>query len=344
MCERTQEFLNLIDRQLKSENSSPEKATKRKSEPTKAKSEFQDLSLEITKGTHRINGMLMKLSKLVKRQGLFDDPTSEINNLVVLIKQGLDSLNTTCESAQQYVDTRKRQLGDKNQSINHYSKVVSQLKADLMSSTKDFKSVLETRSIKMKDQQQKKVQLTGVGTLSPLRQFAASAAQQAQAQAQTTQTQNRNTAPDTDVALRRSGSAGFPQSPYTQLPTDDLNSSQKSTGMGSFPVQPQYQNQLLLAPPATQTYFESREQAVTEVEKTIGELGQLFKRLGTLISEQQELVERIDEDVENAVSNADRAQAALLKTYEKVSSNKGLYMKLMAIITLFIIFFVLFLL
>ena len=43
----------------------------------------------------------------------------------------------------------------------------------------------------------------------------------------------------------------------------------------------------MFAPLATNQYFESREVAVTEVEKTIGELGSLFKRLATMISEQQ---------------------------------------------------------
>ena len=33
------------------------------------------------------------------------------------------------------------------------------------------------------------------------------------------------------------------------------------------------QQQLLLAPPTASMYYESREKAVTEVEKTIGELG-----------------------------------------------------------------------
>ena len=44
-----------------------------------------------------------------------------------------------------------------------------------------------------------------------------------------------------------------------------------------------------------------------------------------------------------AVSHADRAHSLLLQTYEKVSSNKALYTKIFAILALFILFFVLFL-
>ena len=57
----------------------------------------------------------------------------------------------------------------------------------------------------------------------------------------------------------------------------------------------------------------------------------------------QELVERIDDDVEQAVSHADRAHSILLQTYEKVSSNKALYTKIFFILALFILFFTLFL-
>jgi len=56
------------------------------------------------------------------------------------------------------------------------------------------------------------------------------------------------------------------------------------------------------------------------------------------------MVERIDEDVENSISNADKAHAMLLKTYEKASSNRGLYMKIFGILAVFILFFILFLL
>jgi syntaxin 5 len=74
-------------------------------------------------------------------------------------------------------------------------------------------------------------------------------------------------------------------------------------------MQSHQHQQLLLAPIAETQYYDQREKAVSEVEKTIGELGTLFKRLATMISEQQEMVERIDEDVENSISNADRAHA-----------------------------------
>ncbi|RYY82892.1 hypothetical protein EON63_12380, partial [archaeon] len=81
-----------------------------------------------------------------------------------------------------------------------------------------------------------------------------------------------------------------------------------------------------------------------EVQRTIGELGTLFKRLSSMLAEQQEMVERIDEDVESAVQNASAGKEALMRVYEGVKSNRGLYMKLGAILRIFILFFVLFVL
>jgi syntaxin 5 len=62
-----------------------------------------------------------------------------------------------------------------------------------------------------------------------------------------------------------------------------------------------------------------------------------------MISEQQELVERIDEDIESTVMTTDLAHQTLIKTYDSVSNNKTFAMKIIGILLFFIIFFVLFL-
>ena len=62
-----------------------------------------------------------------------------------------------------------------------------------------------------------------------------------------------------------------------------------------------------------------------------------------MISEQQELVERIDDDIESSVNNAERAKSILMKAYDQAVSNRGLTTKLAAILGGFILFFILFL-
>jgi syntaxin 5 len=323
---------------------------KKKPEIPASRNAFNEAASDIAKGVHKASQQLSKLAKLVKSQGLFDDATEEINNLICRIKEDLDQLNNKCDSAQQYVDGKKRSLGDKNQLASHNSNVVGQLKSELMHTTKDFKTVLELRSSKMKDQQQRKVAIAGNGILSPMRQFNANTKiKSSSASAASSQQYNSSSYSMTQGSPYASSSAAAMSSIYQQkshagdeedMPDPYSPSSSSSSSSVSIELE---QQQLLLAPPATLQYYESREQAVNEVEKTIGELGQLFKRLATMISQQQELVERIDEDIESSVSSAERAHNILLKTYEKVASNRGLYMKIFAVFAIFILFFLLFL-
>lgn len=301
MCDRTVEFRKLTE--LFHRNSSSSLVTKKLDVPT-SRSTFNEATSDVAKGIHKTSQVLAKLTKLVRNQGLFDDPTEEIDDLIHKIKQDILELNTKCDSAQLYVDSKKRSLGEKNQIASHSLNVVSQLKTELMLTTKGFQSVLELRSSKMKDQQQRKVELTGSSYLSPTKRGVIG---------------NKSLTTHKPMAV---------SSPYAH---DHSN------------VNNQYSDQQLLLPAANTQYYETREKAATEVEKTIQELGQLFQRLATMISQQQELIERIDDDVENAVSNADRAKSLLLQAYEKASSNGGLYMKIFGILAIFILFFVLFL-
>lgn len=354
MCDRTQDFFKCvqsaggqIDRLGKA--GSRKVLDSSSSSSTKGKNQiFNEAASEIARGVHKTSAMLTKLTNLVRKQGLFDDPTEEINNLIFRIKQDLDELNTKCDGAQSFIDSKKSFFSDSNasHSSQHNSKVVGHLKADLMNTTKDFKSVLEMRSFKMKDQQQRKVELTGKGLLSPTNAFenanpyktiAASSSSSSSAAAGSGQDADPSSTASNALTKRHAKKA-LP-SPYAN--NDDISSNHRYTGNHMEDNQ-QEQQQLLLEPIGNSQYYEAREQAVTEVEKTIGELGTLFKRLATMISEQQELVERIDEDVENAMENTENAKNTLLKVYENVSSNRGMYMKLGAIFAAFILFFVLF--
>jgi hypothetical protein len=58
--------------------------------------------------------------------------------------------------------------GTAKQADTYNVKVVDSLKSNLMTATKDFKTVLEVRSNKMKDQQERKKELTGLKSHSIL--------------------------------------------------------------------------------------------------------------------------------------------------------------------------------
>jgi syntaxin 5 len=335
--DRTREFL-----QCARDKSGDKSSALNTNKKVKTRSAFQDAAGEIALGIHHASQTLAKLSKLVQRQGLFDDPTEEINSLIYRIKEELGDLNSKCDSAQQYVDTQKNSrsnIDEKSGEGAHQGKVVNQLKTGLASATKDFKSVLEMRSSKIKDQQTRKEALTGGrGLLSP---------------SSSSSLQRRKAGGDGDGASG-SGSSNAGGEKYHLPyggPINNNDNNNYGDGNGDDDdvysetynpaLQSVQEQQFLLAPPAQ--YFEARERAVGEVESTIAELGNLFKRLTTMIQEQGELVERIDEDIENAVTTVDSASDVLQKAYDAASGNATLYTKLGAILLFFIIFFTVFL-
>lgn len=358
--DRTKEFEKLVQ----GKGSGTKQATR--APAVKSASAFNEAASEIARGVHKTSQVLAKLTKLVQSQGLFDDPTEEINGLIFRIKQELAELNTKCDSAQQYVDSQKRGYvakGDKGQDAHHMN-VVGHLKTGLAHATKDFKTILEVRSNKIKDQQTRKKELTGGGMLSPMKANANLGAQNKARAQQMAASNPFQMADNTPYGLnnRKPGPLGAVGSgvnnpiassagpPKVDMYAMDYNSASVTGGganggrdqeQGDMSAVQIEEQQLLLAPPTQ--YYEDRVKAADEIESTIGELGQLFRRLTTMINEQQDMVERIDEDIENATSSVDQAHGALQKAYDAAASNRGLYMKIGGILALFFLFFTVFL-
>ncbi len=103
MCDRTNEFLSIV------QSLSQKIVTKEKRIPDlpKSRSAFHEAASDIAKDIQRTSKSLSMLTKLIRRQGLFDDPSEEINTLVVRIKEDLSEINTKCDTAQQYIDSQK---------------------------------------------------------------------------------------------------------------------------------------------------------------------------------------------------------------------------------------------
>lgn len=95
---------------------------------------------------------------------------------------------------------------------------------------------------------------------------------------------------------------------------------------------------------AFQTQFHSsRAESVQNVQKTIGELAQMFKKMAGLVAAQGEMIQRIDEQTDDTRHNVEAGQEHLLKYFKYISSNRTLIMKVLAILIFFVIFFVVFL-
>ncbi|MPC27817.1 Syntaxin-5 [Portunus trituberculatus] len=90
------------------------------------------------------------------------------------------------------------------------------------------------------------------------------------------------------------------------------------------------------------TYLQSRADTMRTIESTIVELGQMFTQLATMVKEQEELVHRIDANVDEAEMNVEAAHHEILKYFKAISSNRMLMIKVFGIMIVFFVIFVVF--
>ena len=100
-------------------------------------------------------------------------------------------------------------------------------------------------------------------------------------------------------------------------------------------------------------YLHERAQAVQDIEAHMTELGSIFERLSTMITEQGEMIDRLDDNLDAAEVNVNMGYQELVKYGQNVYemdkdlmssfSNRSLIMKLFGVLIFFIIFFLIFL-
>ena len=92
----------------------------------------------------------------------------------------------------------------------------------------------------------------------------------------------------------------------------------------------------------TDTYLQSRADTMQSIEKTIVELGGIFSQLAHMIKEQEEIMVRIDSNVEDTAMNVEAGHGEILKYFQSVTSNRWLMIKIFGVLIFFFIFFVIF--
>jgi len=89
-------------------------------------------------------------------------------------------------------------------------------------------------------------------------------------------------------------------------------------------------------------YTSSRATAVENIERTIVELGGIFQQLATLVAEQGDMIQRIDENIDNSANYVERGHGQLLKVLYNVSSSRMLIVKLFLVLIVFAVIFIVF--
>ncbi|KAI5463985.1 t-SNARE [Mariannaea sp. PMI_226] len=121
------------------------------------------------------------------------------------------------------------------------------------------------------------------------------------------------------------------------------NRNSPAPGADTLSLNPVGDQQLLLMEEAQpqNSYIQQRGEAIEAIEKTISELGSIFGQLATMVSEQSEMIQRIDANTEDVVDNVEGAQRELLKYWSRVSSNRWLIAKMFGVLMIFFLLWVL---
>ncbi|KAK4177542.1 D-galacturonate reductase [Triangularia setosa] len=258
------------------------------------RSEFARSAAEIGRGISATMGKLQKLAQLAKKRSLFDDNPVEVNELTFIIKQDLSRLNEDIRNLQ----VLSRRLHPKpDQEGENNKNILLLLQGKLGDVSANFKDVLEIRT--------KNIQASRSRTEA----FVSNVGQHAQ------------------LSLQQSASPlyGTPNR-GTPSPGNDLISLN--------PVVDQQMQLQMMEEGGQNNYIQQRGQAIEAIESTINELGSIFGQLAGMVSEQSEMIQRIDANTEDVVDNVEGAQKELLKYWSRVSSNRWLLAKMFGVLHL----------
>ena len=81
----------------------------------------------------------------------------------------------------------------------------------------------------------------------------------------------------------------------------------------------------------------NRTTALTSIESTINELGTIYQQLAHMVSQQGEVVQRIDMNIEDMSVNVQRGQGQLARYLRRVSHGRFLIAKMFAVLIFFLI-------
>ena len=312
------------------------------SRATQSQREFAQRASRVGMSIHATSQKLARLAQLAKRTSMFDDPSQQIAELTAVIKQDITAMQAEIDSLQAVVAPG----AGNRQSSEHSTSVVANLKGRLMDTTKEFKDVLTKRTDSLKVHESRQANMfaapTGPAGMRARRTGAGGTGSPAAAAG--------GGGGGMAGSFGESGGIGGASSPKLFSHAARVAQYQQQQGQAVLDVatlehqdqQQQQQQQQQLMVRRDDMYMSSRAEALQNVESTISELGGMFQQLATMVQQQQEVAIRIDQDVEETMTNVDGAQAQLLKYLDRISGNRWLVLKIFMVLMAFMTVFVLF--
>lgn len=266
--------------------------------------QFNQLAKRVGRDLSQTCAKMEKLTELAKKRSLFDDRMVEVEELSQIVKQDITGLNKQIALLQEH--SKNRGAGSKaDQGRGHSQLVVVGLQSRLASVSKDFQSVLELRTENLKQQKSRRERFS-----------------------------HSQPVPSSLPPSLSAGNMGS-----VLLQEDTATSSSVALDMDHL-ERNRAQQQMLME---HDTYVQARSSTMENIESSISELGQIFRQLASLVSEQGEMITRIDSNVEETSINVEAAHTELVKYFHTISQNRWLMIKVFGVLIVFFIVFVLFL-
>ena len=343
---------------------------------------FHQTASGISKDIASTSALLSELTNQVRHQSVFDDSenTARVNNLVVRIKTSIENLNSRLDQAAFSIAQQKRRLGKNSQAGQEAFNVVEGLKTEFMEAASGFKDILQQRTDTMKESDLMQKQVYGNSahdedddnpipnlSLAPPPVFDSGP-------------NSMNSFPTLDLisGMMPAGEATGSTPSYLPRPhgiastgggSDFYNngirnrrgSSQEGQYSGAYssfgvdndnemaPLTPFDIEQMEAANGLQsmqlipdQDYLQQRADAMSTVETNIVELGTIFNKLAVMVKEHGEMVQRVEDNVDDANTNINLSLNVLTDTLTSLRTNRRLALRVFSALVVFILMFIIF--
>jgi len=234
--------------------------------PPQGKSSFSLQSGEIRKYLNATTSKLERLAKLASSKSVFDDPTSEIEELSFVVKGDIKQLQSRVSQLQGLLNQKK---GGNAQMDKHSEAVVGAMQAQLMRATNGFKDVLMSRAENMKNQQDRRGQFGG--KMGSFGQSLGAAAGSPSKQGPTVSSMFATPQQSSEMRARKPLLGGGGGSSLSHLDVEDAEEPLSDEDECVINVPSMAQMQMV----PQNSYGEARAEAVENIQKTMVELGEV---------------------------------------------------------------------
>lgn len=289
----------------------------------------------IAKDISHVTDLLAKLAYLAKQKPLFDDKPIEINELTVIIKQEIFKIEQSIQNLRKYIQGDSSVKID-SQISQHSKNILSLLSSKMKNVSGEFKSVLEVRQQNELINKQRTENFLSSSSAAANRSGNKSPLYEVLNNENALNMHNNSSL--SSLGENPYLAAANQVSPYN--PALENKASPDPYSSGEYLSIPNQTQQMLLMEEQNQQYLQQRGLAVETIESTINEVGNLFQQLASMVSEQGETIQRIDQNVDDINMNISGAQRELLKYYTNISSNRWLFLKIFGVLIVFFLLWV----